>query len=332
MKENSFWRRAWHYSGMTIRFLLSAKRSEILTFLLFLFIATLFWFLENSQTVNETVISYPVKYKPLPESVTITSELIPSVQVTVRDKGMHLYGYHFQRKSHPLEIDLMSWKTPEGVGRIPLSRYEGALSQALKPEAQILRIQPDSLRVYYVEKESRDVPVRLNAVIGLAPQYMQAGQAVLSPPAVKVFAPHAILDTLQVVETVATVFKELNDTTTSMMQLKSIEGVRFNPEQVEVFIPVEAYTEASFEVPVVGLNLPDGITLRTFPARVKVSFLVGVSQYAAISADDFELSIDYQRLLQHPGELQPIVLSKSPSHISRIRISPQQADCLIEIN
>ncbi|MBQ9201116.1 MAG: hypothetical protein IJ154_01930 [Bacteroidales bacterium] len=332
MKENSIGKRTWRYFKKTVRFLLSAKRSEILTFLLFFFIATLFWFLENAQTVNETVISYPVKYRQLPGSVTISGELTPYVRVTVRDKGMHLYGYHFHRKSHPLEVDLMSWKNPEGVSRIPLSAYEAALSQALRPEAQIMRIQPDSLRIYYIEKESREVALHLNASIGTAPQYMLSGQPVLSPSTVTVFAPPAILDTLSCVETEPVTFKDLNDTTTAVLKIQSIDGARFSPGQVEVSIPVEAYTEASFELPVVGKNLPQGIILHTFPARIRVSFLVGVSQYAFLSAEDFELSIDYQYLTEHPGELQPILLSKAPAHVSRIRLSPDKADCLIEIN
>jgi hypothetical protein len=90
-------------------------------------------------------------------------------------------------------------------------------------------------------------------------------------------------------------------------------------------------TEASIDdVPVVGINMPPGKVLRTFPAKVAVNFTTGMKNYQHISAKDFLIVADYNELSTAMGTQCNIYLRRQPDGIQRVRMATQRVDYLIE--
>lgn len=330
MKTPIFWKYTKSALKKSVYAIRHIKNKEFLTFLLFLLISAIFWFLQNTQSTIETKLNIPVKYTEVPDNITITNKLISSVQVTLRDKGGYLYGYAFRRKSLSIEINLMNWRTPNGIGKIPIDQLEYRLASKLRPSTQILRISPDSIVVYFVEKESKTLPVHLNIQINPAPQYMLVDNPQLSPAFVTAYAPSGILDSLNVLETVVLKADGISDTTQLEVALKPIDGVQFSQEKIQVSIPIEAFTEQTFSIPVTGIHFPEGYELRAFPTTIQVSFLVCESLYRHIKIDDFQVSVDYQDILKSPNDLSTIKVIKAPKNIKRMILKPEKVDCLIE--
>ena len=76
--------------------------------------------------------------------------------------------------------------------------------------------------------------------------------------------------------------------------------------------------------------MPPGKVLRTFPARVTVSFVTGVSVYRNLKPEDFTVIADYKELKKNPSEKCQIHLKEVPHGISRARLETTQVDYLIE--
>lgn len=328
--KKSVWQQIKTVFSEFLRSLYQLRNGELLTFLIFLVIATFIWFLHSTQSVTQSTITYPIHYKDIPGNITVSNKLLQSVQVTVQDKGGRLYAYYLKRKKNPLEIDLMALKSHNGIVSVPLSQFESKLYTNLKPSSRILRIQPDSLVVYYATNESKTVPVELISDISLQTQHMMTGKIDISPAMVNVYAPAEVLKSINSIKTKPLKLESLTDTTYTRVQLEPVDGLRYSHQEVDVRIPVEAFTECSFEVPVQGINFPEAYTLRSFPSKVNISFLIQESLYPQMRAEDFLIGVDYQELLQHPGGLIKPHVYASPQAVRRIIIKPQQVDCLIE--
>ena len=78
------------------------------------------------------------------------------------------------------------------------------------------------------------------------------------------------------------------------------------------------------------LNLPEGMVLRTFPAKVKVSFVTGVSEIKNLRPADFVVIADYLEIQQTKAEKCNIYLTKVPHGVSRAKLTVNKIDYLIE--
>jgi hypothetical protein len=83
-------------------------------------------------------------------------------------------------------------------------------------------------------------------------------------------------------------------------------------------------------IPVQGINMPEGLILRTFPAKVSVSFVTGVSTFRHLKREDFTVIADYNDIKRHPSEKCRIYLKEVPGGISRTRLETTTVDYLVE--
>ena len=72
---------------------------------------------------------------------------------------------------------------------------------------------------------------------------------------------------------------KLTDTTSVLVKIKPIDGVRIIPDNVTVTIPVEPLIARSQMASVVVKNMPHGYGLLTFPSQIEVSYLIPMSAY-----------------------------------------------------
>ena len=84
------------------------------------------------------------------------------------------------------------------------------------------------------------------------------------------------------------------------------------------------------QVPVIGLNFPADMTLRTFPPTVTIKYRVGAAVSRYINAENFVLAPTYEELLTYVGQKYPLTLKSIPSGVSNVRIYPQQVEFLLE--
>jgi YbbR-like protein len=303
---------------------------EVLIFLIFLFISCVFWVLQSLQEISEVELKIPVSYSEIPSHISITNKLPKTLRITLRDKGTNLYYYYRHRRELTVKVDLLHWYRKDGIGKIPMTVFDSFLRNRLMSTTQLLRVNPDTISVFFVEKASKVVPVHLNSSLSLSAQHMLSNAPELSPAFITVFAPASVLSKLNQIETEVLKLKDLGDSTTVSLNLIPVNGVHYSQKTIDVHLNVEEFTEKNLVIPVTGWHFPAGEELLSFPSSVKVSFFVGLSNYAKMTPDSFQISVDHANLLNSDRSAQKLLLIYSPKNIRNLRIQPETVDCLIE--
>lgn len=316
-----------------IRVLIKHQFSKDLrVFLIFLAISGLFWLLQSLQEVREVEMHVPVTYTQLPLRISITNELPSIINITVRDKGTNLYYYFRHRKELTIELNLLDYYHNEEISKIPASALESIVREKLMSTTQLVRVSPESLTVFFAPKKARVMPLHLVTNLNFAPQHMLSDTPSIHPSTVEVYAPASILKNIKQIETEVLSVNNLKDTSLLTVKLKPIKGVRFSVNTIEVNLFVEEFTEQTFTLPVEGLNFPEGYSLLSFPANVKVRFFIGLSVYNKIKASDFQVVVDYKELFNSKDNVCKVRLLKRPEVIQNVRILPESVECLSEKN
>ncbi|MCR5433427.1 MAG: YbbR-like domain-containing protein [Bacteroidaceae bacterium] len=304
---------------------------DALIFLFFLAVAGSFWL---SQTLNETLeleVRVPLRLDSVPENVMITTEPPKEITAIVRDRGTTLVRYWRRKETKPVVLNFASYDNGSVAGRIqiPHSTVLHAVEETLDGTSHVQSLQPDTIEFYYNRGLRYRLPVRVLGTVTTTPQGYLLGLET-NPDSVEVYAPTAILDTMRAAYTKAVNMTELSTTVTSKTQLVTIKGVKYEPQEVDVTAHVDFYTEKVVEVPIIGLNFPAEKTLRTFPAKARVTFRIGSAQFQLVNSENFVLAVTYEELLRNPGPKYRLHLKSLPPGVSNVRISPQEVDYLIE--
>lgn len=311
-------------------FLLSTFNREFLIFLFFLALSGGFWLLLTLNETYEQDISVPVKLIGVPRDVVITDDLPDTVKVTLRDKGFVMLSYFYGHRLHPLAFHFSNYADDDdNSGEISVSDIQKQIYQQLYGSTKIVNVKSDALSFSYNYGEHKLVPVHIVENVSVNKMYYLANTR-FWPEMVTVYGSRSKLDSIKYVNTEDLHVKNLDDTVYRYVRLRHINGVKIIPDRVRVGLYPDVLTEESMEVPIVPVNTPAGKTLRTFPSRVDVKFVVGVSQFRRIHPSDFLVVADYNDLDETPSEKCSIYLRKQPKEVRNAHLSVDQVDYLIE--
>lgn len=315
-----------------VRTLLVGKKShEVLLFVFFLCVSAGFWLLQTLNETFEVEIQVPLRLRGVPDNVLVTTELPAELSVMVRDRGSSIIRYYRENELAPVEVDFSKYDNGAINGRVQLSGSEilHSVQNLLEGTTQVLSIRPDTLEYYYNRGLSRRLAVRACGSLSASPQnYVQ--EVRFSPDSVTVYAPSSVLDTMKYAYTRPLTMTNLSSNETSAVRLRSMKGVKYDPDAVEMSVSIGYYAEKTVKVPVIGLNFPGDKVLRTFPSRVDVTFRVESAKYQNITSENFVLAATYEELLQNASDKYRLHLKSMPEGVSNVRISPTEVDYLIE--
>ena len=102
------------------------------------------------------------------------------------------------------------------------------------------------------------------------------------------------------------------------------------PSTVRLAVYPDVLTEETVEVPVTAINMPPGMVLRTFPARVTVRFTIGASLFRTISPEQFRVVVDYDELSSNPSDKCTLELRSVPRTVNKARLDMPKVDYLLE--
>ncbi|MFW9598848.1 MAG: CdaR family protein [Paludibacter sp.] len=326
MSENRMKAFVGHYLTKLKTFFFS---KNVLSFLVFLVLSFLFWFINTLDKERQVTLTIPVRYNQLPHEMDITNANSSVVQVTVKDKGLNLLNYSEATLS-PITIDLNRNFYSRGKIVVTNSELKAKLSVALLSSTSILSVKPDSLLLVYERLSAKKLPVQLEGKIDLAQQYVLSDKITIVPDSILVYGSARDLARLNTVNTEPLQLKELDEDVEKTLHLQRIPRIRFSVNDVKVNIHTEMFTEKELVFPVRVLNCPPDLTIRTFPSQIKLKFNVGLSHFKTVSVDDVTIEIDYQKILKNNTGKQKINIKNNVSYISNIRPEITDIEYIIE--
>lgn len=311
-------------------FLFSKANREFLIFLFFVGLSGVFWLFMTLNETYEREFAIPVQVVGIPKNVVLTSEEVDTVRMTIRDKGFTIATYEYGDLLPKILVDFKTHTHTTGTGIITAQELQKLVYHHLASGSKIISAKPERLEFSYNYGAKKLVPVRWSGRV-IPEELYFISHVEYSPDSVTIYASEEKLDSITTVYTEPLNYVSFRDTLSIDCRLKKIKDVKMVPDQVNVSFFTDVLTEERIEgIPIKGINLPEGKVLRTFPAKVAITFVTGVSLYRNLRPEDFTVVADYKELKAHPSEKCRLYLRNVPQGISRARLETTTVDYLIE--
>lgn len=301
----------------------SARFRNILMFLVFVAIATVFWFIiALNDNVTET-FRVKVQIVNVPDSVTFITDPPSDIHVTLRDKGTTILRSGVV-KNPELIINFRDYAR-DGIMRLSHADFTAELKADLGGVATISASSIDSLRLYYTTSPGKRVPVIVNADLKAASGYMIQGAPVSMTKFVKVYSFHDESDTVVAVHTKKLVKKGLSQTSEFNIALQPVSHVKIVPSKVDVRVNVEPLVHKETFVNVDVVNTPAGENLLLFPNRVPVSFYVPMSHF---NDEEYRIRVeaDYNDIKTTSTSRVPVRITASAPGLINIELKADSVE------
>ncbi|MFO8022102.1 MAG: YbbR-like domain-containing protein [Perlabentimonas sp.] len=304
-------------------------------FSFFLVVATILWYLNKLSYEYTTEVTFPLELENTPRGKVIVGDVPEEIILNVRGHGYTLLRYWLASRLTPIKIDL---------NRLPLERMDGSenkfylltsraqstVTSQLKTELQLDRIIPDQLHFEFAELKEKKVKVVPQLTYSFEPQYMLAGPVTVNPDSIIISGPNSIVDTINSVST-----KELDvDNITSKQTLTSeivrIDQVSLSKRNVNITIPSEKFTEASFSKPIAIRNLPDTLSLILLPRMVNVKCNVVLSKYRTVSDMYVEAYVDFLQVENSMDNRLRVQVKGEKYIVDNLDFEPRHVEYFIE--
>ena len=311
------------------------KRREVLTFLLFVAIASFFWIVQTSreESVQDFYVTLEVKNQP--QDKVFTTHVTQQFKVSLSDTNAKLFNYGYNHRLETLSVDFDRYADALGNFRISAAELQSLISAQLMNTTRVVAVTPSGIDARFALTEGRKYPVRVKGAYHPAENY-RLHDIILRPDSVTINAPSSVLDTLQYVYAIDSCYWGLRDTLRQNLALELPIGVKATPASVQVMVPVVQYVEKTFNhVVLQAEGVPQRKRMVVFPYTVAITCLVDFSSYSAITSDMFTATVSYADAIGLDGEMAqylPIrVQYNGPTEaVNNIAVRPAMAEYVIE--
>ena len=299
---------------------------DVLTYLFFVLLATLVWYIYAMNTIRKVWVTVPIEYTGLETEVVLSDSIVHELQIEIQDKGLQLRNY--MRKPFTLHIPLGAQVSEsEGTIAIPAENLRGDLRTLLQGTTSLQSIRPEAIQGAYYRLEHKQVPLVMKGSYSAAQQYYIAAEPVLSSTSVVIYGQRKQLDSIDCIYTEERAWTELRDTVRCAVGLVLPEGIRSEEQEVTVTFVAEMFTEKRFTRPIEVREVPEGLHLHLFPQEVEVTVSVGMSRFGSIKPEDVSVYCLFPAL-----ETEKIVLETACRNeaVIGILVYPRVVDFLVE--
>lgn len=306
----------------------SARGKEILLFLLFLMISYVFWLLLTLNNEMQEDIEVPVEIAGIPDSVTVISNIPESLKISVRDKGSTLMKYKLGGVK-PLKINWADYSQAKNKFLLNKADLGAKLRDYISSSSQLVTMLPDSISLSYTTTPGRRVGVKVQADLKPIFGSIINGPLTTNTDSVWLFSVEDLPHDLTHVETLPIVRSSLSDTTEITVAIKPLPGVKIVPEEIVVKVPVEPLIARRQMATVIAKNIPDNISLHTFPSRIEIAYLVPMSEYNS-EPYDINAYVDYADIANNTSGKLPVTLSLYPESYHSVEAIPDSVEYITE--
>lgn len=309
--------------------LLEFSSKEFLIFLFFLAVSATFWFL---STLNDTYErEYPVRVEitDIPRNIVITEPFPDTIKVVLRDKGFNLLEFAFNDALRPIHLRFAQYAKAGGKGTIFSGDIQKIIRSRTTETTAITSVKADRWDFYYNYGAMKKVPIAIYGQVMPAANYFIT-RTVFTPDSVSVYASTDALDTISVAYTIPLNLTGIKESSTHTVTLQKVTGARIEPSTITMSLIAEQLTEVMINVPVRPVNVPDGIVLKTFPARVDIKVTTGLARISQIKPELFNVVADYNDISANPNEKLKVKIMVQPRGIVRATIKDNKVDYILE--
>tara|TARA_B110000503_G_C7162674_1_gene420403 strand:+ start:790 stop:1767 length:978 start_codon:yes stop_codon:yes gene_type:complete len=304
------------------------ERASIFFFCLVL--ATFFWFLSSLSKQYTTILTIPLEYTSFNKDFILIEEPIDFIKIQVSGNGFELLGEQMSLNRNSLKVNLGdAMKLGKNRFGIPTSKLQNEVYQYLDKDIRFERMTSDSILFKTDKRAMRTFKVIPDVELSFESSYNLMGEITVSPSMVEVSGPKSELDSIQFITTEKLKYGEVNDSLTltySFADDKRFQSLDIVPEKVSILVPVDKFTEKSFEV---LIEWNKNISIRTFPNKVKVVFLVPLFNYEQLTEQEIKAEVNLTEGFQKKKKLK-VNIKGVPDFAKLLRVEPEKIEFIIK--
>jgi hypothetical protein len=311
-------------------------RKKISVFLLCLLLSLLMWLfikLTRDYTVD---FNFKIEYRHYPRNLVLSETPDSILTVGVNAKGFELISARYLHGKRHLLVDFNDVRIRHSQGgyyaRIATSQLMPQIGHQLPTSRNIAYKSPDTLTLHFTDAAHKKVPVILRLSSSFSKQYQLYDRVQVEPDSITVTASMAVLDTLRYIETQHVTKKKLDESQRFSLPLilpLKPGQMRISDDTVEIYIPVEQYTEAEFIVPISPAKSSSKSVLKMFPDKCTITCLVALRDFKNIEAGMFQVNAFVDNAKISNVKKLKIELIKSPARVKVLKVSPAEVEFII---
>lgn len=310
-------------------------KRKLLLFSFFLVVSVLIWTLNALSKNYTTEIKYPITYTSFPEKKVQINKLPESLGLKVNAHGYALLRYKLTNRPIPINFRVSSYTmnrfSDDSSRFFLLTRYaREQIARQMPPELELIELSPDSLVFQFASEVKKLVQVSPSVKFDLGKEFTLVGDIKLTPDSIMVTGPDILLDTLSSLTTETKELGLLKRSYSETLDIVRYPGFKLENDKVECNIDLEKLTELQMYVPIQIVGLPDSMRMQTFPPRIKVSGVLGLSNYDRVSEESFWAEVDYTEVLENKTRIQ-VGLKQYPDYLLNLDFYPQTVEYLLSV-
>ncbi len=304
----------------------STRFHNLLLFLLFIVIATLFWVVMTLKDSAQVTTEVEIEITDKPDSITFINQPPTILHIIVRDKGTSLMRSAFMRNPK-VQFNFHEF-AHDGVFRMTASDIYSILRSKFSSASQISALSIDSIHLQYTDLPPKKVPIdiisQLEPGIGYVVEHLRPNKKI-----VKVYAlSQETLDTIMSVKTRRIKHTGLNKTTTYKVGLLPMRGVRIEPNEITVTATVQPLVTKEITVEITAVNVPHGENISLFPSMATVSFFVPMNRFNS-PVTPLTVQVDYNDIQKGNTLRLPVKITQWPSFIIDPKVKPATVEYIL---
>jgi YbbR domain-containing protein len=268
-------------------------------------------------------------YKNFPQNKAFHPLQSDTVDLQVEGTGWQLLFARMRVNPPSISIGLEKLNNKD---YILFSEQLYRVNNQLETSQKIISVRPDTLYFDFSKRTVKRVPVKLLSNLNFVSQYGVANDIEITPDYVTVSGPQEEIGKIKQWETDTLKLSNIQNTTVTRVQMmqNKLKNVSIFPATVEVKIPVDEFTEKTVELPLKVLNNAEYYSLRLYPKKVKVTYLVALSSYQQINEDFMEATVDLNEWKKLKHNQLSVKMTRFPEYCKFVRVTPAKIDFIIE--
>ncbi len=283
--------------------------------------AMIFWLTNKMSETFQSEGEVALKFE-IPPGTVMTSALPKSIKVMYEGTGWDLLR---NKQLNEVKIEVLNRRT-----LFTKDQIIDLVKQYNPGNVTIDDINVSYFDAILAEQFQKRIPIELKEDIKLVDQYFLKSIQ-LVPDSVTISGPQELIDPITKWETQVVNLKNLKNSTETKIGLKKLSEIdneqiiAFSPNEIQVNLEVEQYTEKSLFIPIKIVNGPD--SLKIFPDKIKLDCKVSLNDYDRISFRDFEAQVNLKDVvLDAENNTIPVLLTTQPPNVSNIRFNPKSVE------
>jgi YbbR domain-containing protein len=268
-------------------------------------------------------------YKNFPQNKAFHPLQSDTVDLQVEGTGWQLLFARLRVNPPSISIGLDKLNNKD---YILFSEQLSSVNNQLETTQKIISVRPDTLYFDFSKRTVKRVPVKLLSAFQFAAGYGISDDMEITPNYVTVSGPEPDIKQIEEWKTDTLKLDQIQGTTVARIAMRQnkLKNVSIFPSTVEVKIPVDEFTEKTVELPIKILNNPEYYSVKLFPKKVKVTFLVALSSYQQVNEEFMEASVDLNEWKTLRHQKLRVKLTRFPEYCKSVRLSPDKVDFIIE--